>query len=1366
MSRKISEGSPEVVGVTPDARGVNVAVFSANATAVEFCLFEGEREIERIPLPERSGDIFHGHIADLVPGARYGLRAHGPFAPEAGHRFNAAKLLVDPYAKLVDRPFRLHRSMFPYPQGGDHLGFDATDSGPHMPKAVVVAADAALGGHTPLTPWPDTILYELHVRGFTKRHPGVPAEMQGTFAGLSHPAAIDHLVKLGITSVELLPTAAWIEERHLAKLGLSNYWGYNPVTLMAPEPRLAPGGWDEVRRAVAALAESGIETILDVVFNHTGEGDALGPTLSLRGLDNASYYRLHPKDPRRYIDDSGCGNTLALDRTPVVRLAMDSMRTWVRRAGIHGFRFDLAASIGRRPGGFDPEGPLLAAIAQDPELSGLKLIAEPWDIGPGGYQLGRFPAGWGEWNDRFRDDVRRFWRGDPHQLGALGSRLAGSADLFGGRRRPSRSINFITAHDGFSLADLVAHETKRNQANGEDNRDGCNANFSWNCGAEGASEEPAIQETRLRDQKALLATLLLARGTPMLSMGAESGHSQSGNNNCYAQDNETGWLGWNKAEQGLVAFTARLTALRRKLGALRSDRPLSGAPGPGGLPDVQWLHPDGRRMEPGDWDEPEGCSLLMLLGGDGGRVGVILHRGRSGRRFVLPQPQSGKGWTLLLDSASGEDERPIEGGEIEAQPRSVLLVAEQDRPERARGASGHALERLADAAGIQREWWSVGGERHEVSEDTKRALLSAMRLPASSDAETRASLAHLADQRSRRALPAALVVREGEAGELVLSLEQGLRRPVWINIQDEKGEVTQLLASPDLTVRETVGVDGRRVEHWLLPLPRLPIGHYRVTREDRPDEPCMLTVAPGRAWLPERVRRGEKLFGIAAQLYSLRRTGDQGIGDFTTLAELGRLSAAAGADLVGINPLHALFPERRERASPYYPSDRRSLEPLYLDLAALAQMPGGEALRAYLAEHGAAIEALSSSKLVDYSRVWALKEAGLRALFDAQEGSAELDSFIAAGGQKLECFAAFSALSAQHRTSWHDWPAELRDPASAAVASFAREHQRELRFHAFLQWLCERKLKRACDSMAGMEIGLYADLAVGAAPDGAEAWASQHLLGEGASIGAPPDPFAADGQVWGLPPPVPHALTASGYRGFAELLQANMAHAGALRIDHAMGLSRLFWVPEGAGGSDGAYVSYPFADLLGHVTLASARARCMVVAEDLGTVPEGFREAISAADVLRYKVMLLDREGRCFAPPSSYPHLSLACVTNHDLPTLAGWWKGADIEEELELGRRDNAEVAITERALEREELAREVGDGNLSEAVHRRLALGGSGIVTVQAEDLAGEESAVNVPGTDTERPNWRRKLAKPVDELMRESAALLAEVRSARDS
>jgi glycogen operon protein len=671
---KIEDGTPEPLGVTADATGVNVAVWSAHAGAIEFCLFDraGDRETARIRLPARTGSVFHGRIDGVRLGDRYGLRALGPWDPERGHRFNGAKLLMDPLAVAVDRPFVLHPDLF------DGLAPNPADSAHAMPKAIVSAPPPPPAGR-PAFSYRGQVIYELHVRGFTRLHPEVPEAIRGTFAALAHPAVLDHLRRLGVTAVELMPSAAWIDERHLPPLGLTNYWGYNGVALLAPEPRLAPGGWPEVRGAVAALQRAGIAVLLDVVLNHTGEGDEFGPTLSLRGLDNASYYRLLPDDPSRYINDTGTGHTLALDRPAVLRLGMETLRTWVTRGGIDGFRFDLATILARRPEGFDPGAPLLAAIDQDPVLRERALIAEPWDIGPGGYQVGGFPDGWGEWNDRFRDTTRRFWRGDGGLIGEMATRFAGSADIFAARYRPlSRGVNFVTAHDGFSLADLVAYERKQNAANGEQNRDGTDENHSWNNGAEGATADPAVLGRRRADARALLATLLLARGTPMLSMGDECGRTQQGNNNAYAQDNAISWLDWTAIDHDLAAFTARLVALRRTTPALQAEAALTGeAAGGALLPDVAWLAADGRAMSPSDWEDPTNRLLILDLFERGSRALVALNAAGAGRRIVVPEPQRGRRWTLALDSRMPERNETV-GPELAVTARSVVVLLEAD----------------------------------------------------------------------------------------------------------------------------------------------------------------------------------------------------------------------------------------------------------------------------------------------------------------------------------------------------------------------------------------------------------------------------------------------------------------------------------------------------------------------------------------------------------------------------------------------------------------------------------------------------------------------------------------------------------------
>ncbi|RDJ27852.1 glycogen debranching enzyme GlgX [Bosea caraganae] len=653
------------MGATPVEGGVEFAVFSRNGERVDVCLFDeaGEREIARLPLPRRSGDIHHGFLPGAGPGLRYGLRAKGPFRPESGHRFDAAKLLVDPYARRIDRPFHWDPILAAYGTETVHL----------VPRSIVTVAEPDLtrrGRET--TP---AFIYELSVKSFTMRHPAIPEGLRGTLAALSEQKVIDHLQHLGISHVELMPITAWMDERHLPPLGLSNAWGYNPLNFFAPEPRLAPGGEADLRALCIRYAQAGIGVILDIVLNHTAESDEFGATICLRGLDNAVYYRHATDDPGRLINDTGCGNTLALDRAPVVQMAMDSLRHW-RACGVAGFRFDLGTVLGRTETGFSADAPLFAAILQDPDLANALLIAEPWDIGPGGYRLGEFPAPFAEWNGRYRDDVRRFWRGDPGAAGALATRLAGSSDLYAaGHRGPQASINFIAAHDGFTLSDLVSYAGKHNRANGENNRDGDNDGHSWNCGIEGPSGAPAIAARRANDVRALLATLFLSRGTPMLQAGDELGRTQSGNNNAYTQDNKEFWLDWERADGELIAYVAKLAEVRRQHGILGADTFLTGQPNPNGArPDVTWLRADGHALSDGDWHSLD--ALGILLAEENEAMLILINRHSGAAEFVLPDAAEGKGWRRVLNSSEPKADEELVGGRLTVFSRSVSLLIE------------------------------------------------------------------------------------------------------------------------------------------------------------------------------------------------------------------------------------------------------------------------------------------------------------------------------------------------------------------------------------------------------------------------------------------------------------------------------------------------------------------------------------------------------------------------------------------------------------------------------------------------------------------------------------------------------------------
>ncbi|TGS71809.1 glycogen debranching protein GlgX [Mesorhizobium sp. M3A.F.Ca.ET.174.01.1.1] len=662
------------LGATITSEGIRFGVWSSSARRLWVSIFDdiGSREVERLQLQPQGDGVHTLFVSGLAKGTRYGLRADGDYAPERGLWFDPDKLLADPYALEIDRPYQYHWRLAAKRNEG-------ADTAPLMPKTVACALPQPLLPGQPLFQ-PGGLIYELNVRSFTRLHPDVPQAQRGTIAALAHPAVIEHLKRLGVSAVELMPITASIDERHLPPLGLSNAWGYNPVTFMAIDPRLAPGGLQELRDTVAALREAGVGTILDLVFNHTGESDRLGPTLSLRGLDAEAYFRHQPDG--RLVNDTGTGNTVACDHPVVQQMVLDTLRHFVRHAGVDGFRFDLAPVLGRVDGAFDPNAPLLQAIAGDPVLADRVLIAEPWDIGANGYQLGNFRPPYLEWNDRYRDDVRRFWRGDSGAVGALATRLAGSSDVFGKDGQPvSRSINFIAAHDGMTLADIVAYERKHNAANSEQNRDGHNDNLSWNNGVEGETDDTAVAKARFNDQCALLATLFASRGTIMLTAGDEFGRSQKGNNNAYAQDNAVTWLDWAGRDQALEQYTAALSGLRRAFPVLSDTRFLTGKPADGSdIPDAVWLTEMGTALGEADWHDPARHRLVMLLDDSGGgRLAVIINGDRRQCLFTLPV-RDGFEWRPAIEAQPVDIARPLAG-------RSVSLMIER-RAENARARKG------------------------------------------------------------------------------------------------------------------------------------------------------------------------------------------------------------------------------------------------------------------------------------------------------------------------------------------------------------------------------------------------------------------------------------------------------------------------------------------------------------------------------------------------------------------------------------------------------------------------------------------------------------------------------------------------------
>ncbi len=700
-------GSAYPLGATFDGNGTNFALFSEGAERVELCLFDDDGGETRVELRDVDAFVWHAYLPTIQPGQRYGYRVHGPHDPSQGLRFNPSKLLLDPYAKAVDGEIAWGQPLFGY-TFGDPEDRNDEDSAAHMMMGVVVNPffDWA-GDRQPKTPYAESVIYEAHVKGLTQLHPDIPEEIRGTYSAIAHPAIIEHLTKLGVTAIELMPVHQFVNDSTLQEKGLSNYWGYNTIAFLAPHNSYASSGRgqqvQEFKGMVRALHAAGIEVILDVVYNHTAEGNHLGPTLSMRGIDNLAYYRLEDSDKQYYTDYTGTGNSLNVGHPHTLQLIMDSLRYWVLEMHVDGFRFDLAATLAREFYEVDKLATFFELVQQDPVVSQVKLIAEPWDIGPGGYQVGNFPPQWTEWNGKYRDTVRDFWRGEPSTLGEFASRLTGSADLYEhSGRRPVASINFVTAHDGFTLRDLVSYNEKHNDANGEDGNDGESHNRSYNHGVEGPSDDPAIRTLRMRQQRNFLATLLLSQGVPMISHGDELGRTQGGNNNGYAQDNEITWVHWDAVDQPLIEFTAALARLRREHPTFRRSRFFDGRPAgledAPAVPDIAWLRPDGTQMQPGDWDSGFGRAIGVFLNGEGIRERdrrgeeiqdrhfvVLFNAGDDPVDFTVPGAQEGARWDIVVDTGGDRaDSPPLDGGAALTLPPKSLAVLrghEDDEPD-------------------------------------------------------------------------------------------------------------------------------------------------------------------------------------------------------------------------------------------------------------------------------------------------------------------------------------------------------------------------------------------------------------------------------------------------------------------------------------------------------------------------------------------------------------------------------------------------------------------------------------------------------------------------------------------------------------
>lgn len=1348
---KVLPGKPYPLGATWDGAGVNFALYSENARSITLCLFDHSKDTSEaycIPLHERTDYVWHCYVPGIRPGQLYGYRVTGPYAPHEGHRFNPAKVLLDPYARAIGRDLTWHPSLYGWKYPDNLESPDFSDSAPYVPLGAVVDAAFTWGDDSPpRIPWEDTVIYEAHVKGFTMRHPEVPQELRGTYLGFCSEPVIEYLKSLGITAVELLPVHHSISEHALARKSLTNYWGYNTLAYFAPCSRFAVGRREtdalyEFKTMVRTLHQAGLEVILDVVYNHTAETDHTGPTLSFRGIDNQAYYRLQPDAPHLFQDFTGCGNTLNMNNPRVLQLIMDSLRYWVTEMHVDGFRFDLASALARELFEVDRLASFFDIISQDPVLSRVKLIAEPWDLGEGGYQVGNFPGQWAEWNGQYRDQIRRYWNLGEARVATMVTRYAGSSDLYASAgRKTSASINYITAHDGFTLHDLVTYSEKHNESNLWENTDGHDENLSHNNGVEGETDDPAVQARRMRKKKALLTTLLTSQGVPMLLSGDERGRTQRGNNNAYCQDNSISYVDWKVSEEAseLLDWTRKLIEIRKRNEVLRRKNFLFGYdPGGSEIKDVYWLAPSGDELDERQWHE-RGKAFSVVLPSEFGRRADLkrLMEGRS--LFICFNPEEGAlrfriptlfqaMWTCVLCSEGSYSENGdtrIENRELPPGawftlgPEGVCIFEAElgwlDR-ELDRQSREPALQRLADELGILRTFTDLTGKTHNLEGLRLEKIIREMLPEISEDFRPDEVLLDLKRQHWNDSMDSCTVCFEGE-----LNTEEGyvqIRLPEEeldgnaLTIMYESGESLRHIPIEERWKQGSVVLDDIRYFAYHIPVPEdLNPGYYvmELLKGGIAWDRGLLVISPDRCFvapsgdakqdsepepnqgeslLREKWDDGVRKSGVTVQLYSIHSSQSLGAGDFQDLLELGRQLARDGYEILGLSPLHALFLNHPELRSPYYPSTRKGIHPFYISVSLLPEwrsVPEGQ----QMAREAAFIP---DDYQIDYARSMKLKLELLEKAYHAFQTSEdpivhgrkdEMQSYLRKNPE-LHDHAMFELIQ---EIDVHGSPEEKAWKAGKTDNEIRQKYAGRLGFYEYIFWAARDQFQKVCEELAEAGLRLYTDVAVGVATDGADHRVSPDLYAKKARAGAPPDFFAPTGQDWGIGVWNPLVLKKKAYRPFRDLLRSNMITDGFVRLDHVMWLFRLFWVHPDAG----TYVYYPYRELTALLCLESHLHRCTVIGEDLGTVPEEIEDILRKRHMLSWKVMFFERnQDGSLLDTMEYPNLSVATLNTHDLPTWNGYWLGTDILDRKECRRFrsvEDAAEAMEERSADRQRI-------------------------------------------------------------------------------
>ncbi|MBW7858491.1 MAG: glycogen debranching protein GlgX, partial [Leptonema sp. (in: Bacteria)] len=1201
----------------------------------------------------------------------------------------------------------------------------------------------------PKTAWRDTIIYELHLAGFTKLNPLIPERLRGTYIGFASDPVIDYLKGLGVTAVEFLPLQHSISEYHLVNRGLENFWGYNPLTYFAPNRRYSFGQHEtaaihEFKSMVRILHQAGIEVIMDVVYNHTAESDHTGPTVSFRGIDNLSYYRHYPDRLDLYQDFTGCGNTLLLRNPRVLQMIMDSLRYWVEEMHVDGFRFDLASALARELFEVDRLASFFDTIQQDPVVSQVKLIAEPWDLGEGGYQVGNFPPGWAEWNGDYRDSVRRVINHHNGNLSDLVTRISGSSDLYGREdRRPQASINYITSHDGFTLRDLVSYDQKHNQKNGWDNLDGHDQNFSQNYGVEGDTDNTEINQIRLQKQKNFLTTLLLSQGVPMLHAGDEMHRTQFGNNNAYCQSNEISMIDWSTDDVGreLRVHTRFLIHLRKQNEVLRRTDFFLGEKQPVmDMKDVYWLHPDNREMTDSDWQNQnqvfgmllpsefgvrpdfyqalKGDTLLLLFNHSGFEIDFQLPSFPAARwRIILRTDQkiltnkdlerldqNDSGYFIETDTteflqlvqkriADGRFFLPSESLKLPAFT-TIILKAEKGWKEAhvRRDARERILYQLTELAGIELSYTDLSGKTNTLSQIELYRMLRAcgfsVRDPSTLEQvwqKQNFDLWHTAVDE------VVVVTRNSEAHYRApapdLRIPESVVENIQVVIKDEAGtEITrfrldrkdakqaiELIESRRMRyVSDVFGSNikdqNQRILHLKMKIPiELKDGYYRLTYifENKDIATSMLAICPEKSFDffegYESSIKPPAVAGISVQLYALRSRQNLGIGDFQDLLILGRKAAEAGYRVIGISPFHSLFLNLPDLRSPYYPSSRLSIHPVYIHFRQLPEWKLCDEARARMSSLRDVIITEKRRDTIDYSAIYGWKKDILNDLFhcfeihpDFESERVELERWSQENPQ-IKIQAMYEV--ADEVFGSIDPPADLFQPTSIWYQAFNQDHKHQIDFYVYMYWRASWQFEQVRQELRSIGIAVYVDLAVGSAPNGAEAVINDiqrpGLISRLARAGSPPDQFSPAGQNWGLSVWVPQALKKYQYQPFIDLLRANMQENGILRIDHIMWLVRLFWIVDEVNGTASGYIRYQSEALFGLLSLESQRHSTAIIGEDLGTVPNEVRSEMKNRNLYSWKVLYFEKEygSTEFLKPNQYPKESIATVNTHDLPT-------------------------------------------------------------------------------------------------------------------